>query len=290
MRKVLLSLGLLVFSFYIAISQVIVPKIDRQSLVKRHNVIVNSFDTLSSLTVGNGEFAFTVDATGLQTFPDLYSKGVPLGTQSTWAWHSFPNTQGYKLDESYKYYDFNGKKAPYPVQWNEPGRNKDAADFFRKNPHRLHLGNIGFEITKKDGTPVRPSDITGIKQELDLWSGIIYSHFEVEGVPVDVTTFCSNKVENVNRMDMITVQIKSELFKKKQIKINFRFPYPTGGHSDDASDWSSPIKHQTVFVWQEKRLVFERVLDKSQYFLSPEIIKTSINASLIPPCSQIKIC
>ena len=52
-------------------------------------------DTLSSLSVGNGRFAFTVDATGLQSFPDVYAKGVPLGTQSEWGWHSFPNTNGY---------------------------------------------------------------------------------------------------------------------------------------------------------------------------------------------------
>jgi protein-glucosylgalactosylhydroxylysine glucosidase len=48
-----------------AISQ----KIDRKALVQRHNVKLNKADTLASLTVGNGSFAFTVDATGLQTFP-----------------------------------------------------------------------------------------------------------------------------------------------------------------------------------------------------------------------------
>jgi protein-glucosylgalactosylhydroxylysine glucosidase len=44
---------------------------DRHALVSRHNAANMSFDTLSSLSVGNGAFAFTVDATGLQTFPDL---------------------------------------------------------------------------------------------------------------------------------------------------------------------------------------------------------------------------
>ena len=42
--------------------------IDRHALVTRNNPEVTAMDSLSSLSVGNGEFAYTVDATGLQTF------------------------------------------------------------------------------------------------------------------------------------------------------------------------------------------------------------------------------
>src|SRR5438874_1449374 len=52
---------------------VIAQPIDRHALVSRHKVTMTSFDPLSPLSVGNGEFAFTVDPTGLQTFPELYS-------------------------------------------------------------------------------------------------------------------------------------------------------------------------------------------------------------------------
>lgn len=44
-------------------------RIDRRAVVARHNPHVTKVDTLASLTVGNGRFAATVDATGLQTFP-----------------------------------------------------------------------------------------------------------------------------------------------------------------------------------------------------------------------------
>ncbi|MFY7890269.1 MAG: hypothetical protein ACOVOW_15245 [Spirosomataceae bacterium] len=70
-------------------------KIDRKALVERHQVNVQRFDTLASLSVGNGRFAFTVDATGLQTFPSYYANGIPLGTQSEWGWHAFPNKDSY---------------------------------------------------------------------------------------------------------------------------------------------------------------------------------------------------
>lgn len=59
-----------------------VGKIDRYALVKRNSPLVTEVEELSALSVGNGNFAVTVDATGLQTFPDFYAKGMPLGTQS----------------------------------------------------------------------------------------------------------------------------------------------------------------------------------------------------------------
>ena len=66
------------------------PIIDREALVERNSPVVTAFDSLASLSVGNGEFAYTVDITGLQTFPDNYKKGVPLGTQSQWGWQPVP--------------------------------------------------------------------------------------------------------------------------------------------------------------------------------------------------------
>ena len=76
--------------------------INREALLKRNSPIVTTFDSLASLSVGNGGFAFTVDASGLQTFPEFYKSGVPLGTQSQWGWHNFPNPQNYKADEVLK--------------------------------------------------------------------------------------------------------------------------------------------------------------------------------------------
>ena len=46
--------------------------IDRHALVTRHNVTINKPDPLAPLSLGNGEFAFTADITGLQTFPGYH--------------------------------------------------------------------------------------------------------------------------------------------------------------------------------------------------------------------------
>ena len=91
--------------------------IDRHALVTRNNPEVTAMDSLSSLSVGNGEFAYTVDATGLQTFPEVYKNGVPLGTQSQWGWHSFGNPENYKPEEALVEYDFgHGHKELYATQ------------------------------------------------------------------------------------------------------------------------------------------------------------------------------
>src|SRR5438034_10966243 len=94
--------------------------IDRKALVQRHNVINISADSLSSLSVGNGSFAFTADVTGMQSFPDAYAKGVPLGTESEWGWHSFPNTEHLRIEQAQKTYELEGRKISYTVQVKEP--------------------------------------------------------------------------------------------------------------------------------------------------------------------------
>ena len=59
-------------------------RIDRRALVTRHNVTLDRADIMAPLSVGNGEFAFTADVTGLQTFESDYNPGIPLSTMSQW--------------------------------------------------------------------------------------------------------------------------------------------------------------------------------------------------------------
>ena len=76
--------------------------IDREQVVQRNHPKNTEFNELASLSVGNGEFAYTVDVTGLQTYPESYSAGVPLGTQSQWGCHSFANPENNRFEETLK--------------------------------------------------------------------------------------------------------------------------------------------------------------------------------------------
>lgn len=250
-----------IFSFQLNNTKTIAQKpINRKAIVERHKVFNNTFDSLSSLSVGNGKFAFTVDVTGLQSFPEAYKKGIPLGTQSEWGWHSFMDTADYKPEEALKEYEFNGRKTSYAVQWNEPGRNKDAANWFRQNPHRLQLGHIGFELMKKNGAFATIDDIQNINQQLNPWTGEVSSKFTLEGEVVNVSTF-SHQTQ-----DAISVQVNSPLVKQNRIKIFLRFPYPTGDWLDEGANFLHNEKHISGFEVISKGARFYHQLDTTKYF------------------------
>lgn len=238
-------------------------RIDRKALVQRHTIRVNKVDSLSSLSVGNGRFAFTVDATGLQSFPDAYAKGVPLGTQSDWGWHSFPNKENLIRNDALKTYDLEGRKISYMVQPKEPERVKKTVEYFRVNPHRLQLGNVGLEIKKKDGTLAGPADIKNIDQQLDCWTGIIHSTFSVDGEPVEVMTACDDIQEAVS------FRIKSPLLNQQRISVRLRFPYPNGQFKDVGNNWSNDEAHQSVpMALADHGLLIKRKLDSTNYRVS----------------------
>lgn len=254
--KKLLTFSILLLSIAIIAQQ----KIDRKALVTRHNVKVTSIDTLASLTVGNGVFAFTVDATGLQTFPEKYQKGVPLGTQSEWGWDSYKNTSNYKFSETLKDYKQHGRNVSYGVQEKGTQRENDAVNWFRQNPHLLQLGNLGFEITKKDGTIAKPEDIKAISQNLNLWTGEIESLFEVDGVSVSVFTVSHQE------KDAIGVRVKSDLIKQNRLKIRLRIPFPTGEWSDMGTKWEGTQDYRSDITKSTKTsAVVTHVMDSISY-------------------------
>jgi hypothetical protein len=236
------------------------PEINREELVQRHIVQVNNIDSLSSLSVGNGRFAFTVDFTGLQTFPEKYERGIPLGTQSEWGWHSFPNISNYTFEESLREYDFHGRKITYDVQWDEAGRKQDAANYFRQNPHRLHLAIIGLDLIHPDGSPVGLEEIDSIYQVLNPWNGEIHSYFTIKGVPVEVITYAHQN------MDIIAANIKSPLIEQRLLRVKLCFPYPSGQHTDNGCDWSHPEKHTSMLKHLSKNsAIIHREMDTTSY-------------------------
>ena len=131
-------------------------RIDRQALVRRHHPALKAFDTASPLSVGNGEFAFTADATGLQTFPEAYDETIPLGTLSQWGWHTAPNPQGFSI-ERFRFTEFeaHGRAVGYA---DIPGdRRTPEIEWLRANHRRyqvrivnLSLGHPVFESYEDD--------------------------------------------------------------------------------------------------------------------------------------------
>ena len=234
-------------------------QINRRDVVSRNNPVVKKLDRLSSLTVGNGGFAFTVDATGLQTFPEYYESGVPLGTMSDWGWHSFPNTENYRAEEVLKEFDFghhSGVKGTYSVENKDDGRSREAASYLRANPHRLHLGCIGYDIPASDTTLVESKG-----QELDLYEGYMISTFSYGDAGYVTYTWVHPE------RDIVYAGYMTD--SEKPLAVKFRFPYPTGKHTDSGCDWAPHANNRTDIVRQDtSSVLLRRTLDATTYYVS----------------------
>ncbi len=212
----------------------------RRTIVERHQPVLRAIDVRSPLSVGNGEFAFTADPTGLQTFSRLYDHSMPLCTQAQWGWHTIPRSGPFEL--RLEEYETHGRKVGYPTS---SAGQKELFDWLRENPHRLHLGRIGFAI---DGA----EEISAIEQTLDLWSGVLRSRFHYGGSEVAVETCCHPQ------QDLVAVRAR------RAPAVVFDFPY--GSSAMNAADWDHPEKHRTTeSAAGPNRLDLERELDRDGY-------------------------
>ena len=253
-----IALAFLITHCRLAISD---QPIDRQALVSRHNIVVHEIDPNGAMAVGNGEFAFNFDVTGLQSFPDYYAKTMPIGILSNWGWHRLANPEGYTIDN----YPMTSI-AKHDRQFVYPGTNlgnpSPAAAYLRGNPHRFGLGRIGLEMTKADGSPVAITDLKNLDQRLDLWTGIATSSFEVDGSPVHVETAVHPE------RDEVAVAVESPLIASGRLKIRIAFPYALLSFGPDYQDWSKPKAHQTVLTKRGNNGAdFARTLDDTRYFV-----------------------
>ncbi|SMO45895.1 hypothetical protein [Gracilimonas mengyeensis] len=231
--------------------------IDRRALVQRHIPTLSQSDSLSPFTVGNGAFAYTVDITGLQTFPDYYEEFIPLGTLAQWGWHSVPNTEGYRFEQTLKDYDTYGRPVSYAYH-----QNSEAGQWLRANPHRLHLGQIGFSIKNDNGKDVPLSELTHIDQEADIWEGIIKSNFSVLDESVSVQTAVHPQE------DQLAATITSPLLGSGNLDIRLDFPYGSQSWGKKTAVWDQPEAHTSTLVSQDNHsALIRRDLDTTRYFV-----------------------
>ena len=235
--------------------------IDRKRLVARHNPELTKIDLESPLTVGNGEFAYTVDVTGLQSFYDAYLEAnAPLCTMSQWGWHTEPpagGRTGYTLDDvDMTRYDCGGRISNYAVQCKQG--NETVYHWLRHNPHKMNLARIAFRWL---GGEIRLDDIEDIHQKLDLFTGVLHSGFVIGGNAVQVKTLCAQNA------DVVGFSIQSRALGDGRLTVMISFPY--GSHNISGSDWQSEGRHTTELTQDDGgQILIKRTLDYDHYFVS----------------------
>ena len=256
--------------------------IDREALVRRHTVEVTSPDPATVLTVGNGDFAYTADITGMQTFTDYHDQAsamrerrlaVNTATMATWGWHEMPSPERYELADATTTYQTARGPVGYPDKFDMTaamtGQIPDeyrAGTWLNANPQRLDLGRIGL-LLRPDANAepeTDPAALSATRQHLDLWTGVISSRFRYAGRDVQVTTVADPHHARV------AFRIESDLLSDALADTVVRFPYASDGFFQ-TSDWSSPDRHHTrLETLSERSCVLHRELDDTRYSLHLE--------------------
>ncbi|GAP88999.1 putative six-hairpin glycosidase-like protein [Rosellinia necatrix] len=231
-------------------------RIDRKAVVRRFNPRRNASSTTTPLQVGNGNFAFGVDVTGLQTFS-------PFATMSAWGWHNFslPTTPGQTSVEDFVGLDWwtHGRL----VNYNQPNpAQSDISSWLIQNPQRLNLARIGFSFR---GDETAEGDLQEKTQELDLWTGKISSSFKFKGTAVRVETWADAS------SDSIGISVESDLLATGLLGIFFDFPFPTQNKFDApfVGVFNATNSHKTTLLrLQETSATIRHDLDETSYNVS----------------------
>ncbi|KAI1281758.1 Six-hairpin glycosidase-like protein [Xylaria sp. FL0933] len=234
--------------------------IDRQAIVSRYNVVRTALidNSTTPLQVGNGNFAFNVDNTGMQTF-------LPFNTLSSWAWHndSLP-------DDGENINDYHGVAVlthGRNVSYDLPDPNlPEASQWLIGNPNRINLGRIGL---KYNGATLSGAQISDPIQELNVWNGVITSTFNVDGEAVKVIT------QGDFESDSVAFRIESKLVASGVLEVELDFPYPPIHNSNYKYEvfvgvYDFPLNHSTAIIESrdvEDAHIYHR-LQETSYFVN----------------------
>ncbi|KAL0568080.1 hypothetical protein V5O48_013914 [Marasmius crinis-equi] len=237
--------------------------IDRHAIVSRFNVVRSTLinNETTPLQVGNGNFAFNVDNTGMQTL-------LPFNTLSSWAWHN----DSLPTDESIGDYKGVGMLTHNRnVSYDLPDPNlPQISQWLISNPNRINLGRISL---KYGNSALSASLITEPRQELDLWTGVIISTFKIDGQMVKVVT------QGDFDSDAVAFSIESPLVSSGLLDVEFDFPYPPI-HTTEykyevfVGSYDFPLNHTTTLVHgigdekDTQTAYIHHELQDTQYFLN----------------------
>ncbi len=183
------------------------------------------------MQVGNGNFAFGADVTGLQTF-------LPYAILSSWGWKNDSFPLGKALEDVLSYEGVqllnHGREVQYEFL-NATGASVDQQalqQWLISNPNRVNLGRTGLAFLMSPGGKandnVMEDDLKDVVQTLDLWTGQMTSTFVFQGSNVTVRTVSAQD------SDVIGVQVESPLVAQRRLGSIVDFPWNDGSQKFSA--------------------------------------------------------
>ncbi len=237
----------LALSALVCSASILAAPIDRHALVSRHDVSWPTVDGVMPL--GNGEFCFNADGTGLQTFGG--------NTMAHWAWHSFPMPPGTSSNDVPRTGTF--QKGRPTGGDTVPPEMQAVRGWMLDNPHSFNLGRLRLQWS--DGREISLSEIGGLDTRLTLWSGGQFSRFNLDGVPVVVRTCVHPK------LDAVSIRVESPLLASNRLSLVLDFPYPSSKRAAWMGSFTQDSAHRTTRLrGSNNGAEFEREIDATKYF------------------------
>lgn len=172
----------------------------KKSDIIKYNLKFNHIDSKNPVTIGNGDFAITLDQTGSQSLYEIY-KDIPLSTMSNKNWF-------YKDKKDIKPSYVDGKAYMLFNLDNDPNYQIN-----RQYPFKYSFMQI---LLYDNDKLIDINNIKDVKQELDLYKGIVTSSF--------------NYKEKINKTISFIYQDHDEFnFKLQSDNLNLalKFNYPS---------------------------------------------------------------
>lgn len=235
--------------------------IDRHALVTRHAIHWN--DVSGRLALGNGEFCFGADGTGLQTFGG--------NTMSHWGWHSFPLPEGWTPERVPATGTFQkGRNVGGDVF---PAGTEALRTWMFDNPHIMNLGRL--RLRRSSGRNLVPGEIVDLRRTLDVWTGLQTSQYRIDGQSVTVQT-CVHPT-----LDLVAARIESPLIGNGALEVALDFPYPALNNGAWVGDFDRVAGHSTASSPPQRgRVDFERTVDAAVYRVALQVTDTSDTPSV----------
>lgn len=172
----------------------------KKSDIIKYNLKFNHIDSKNPVTIGNGDFAITLDQTGTQSLYEIY-KDIPLSTMSNKNWF-------YKDKKDIKPSYVDGKAYMLFNLDNDPNYQIN-----RQYPFKYSFMQI---LLYDNDKLIDINNIKDVKQELDLYKGIVTSSF--------------NYKEKINKTISFIYQDHDEFNFKLQsdnLNLTLKFNYPS---------------------------------------------------------------
>lgn len=213
----------------------------KKSDIIKYNLKFNHIDSKNPVTIGNGDFAITLDQTGTQSLYEIY-KDIPLSTMSNKNWF-------YKDKKDIKPSYVDGKAYMLFNLDNDPNYQTN-----RQYPFKYSFMQI---LLYDNDKLIDINNIKDVEQELDLYKGIVTSSFNYREKSNKTTSFIYQDHDEFN------FKLQSD---NLNLALKFNYPsYTKNGYRQDLLPNVLVKEDRITLLYDDKNSLSFKLKSSSKY-------------------------